>query len=120
MDFKDFYTKEVEFYTKSLQKNIQLYTNRGTPLHRIDLSFSSLGDRYQKLLDENSLLNELGSTYIPPADRAQVIDNTANRTMQNNDEINAVYEENHDDGVQSALILEADEGNETIDESRAD
>jgi hypothetical protein len=63
MDFKDFCSSEVEFFTKSLLKNVTIFTNRGTPLSRIDLSFDSLGDRYSKLLEEGSALNDLSSTY---------------------------------------------------------
>lgn len=101
MDFKHFYTQEIEHISKSLQKNIELFTNRGTPLHKIDLSFETLGDLYQKLINENSVLNEMGSTYAAPRDGTNIIDNTANQSLQKSADVTAVYEETQNDKVEN-------------------
>lgn len=79
MDFRDFCRTEVEFFTKALRKNVPIFTNRGTPLSRIDLGFDSLGERFQSILEDGSALNDLSSTYRGVHPNV-VIDNTAGQS----------------------------------------
>jgi len=81
MDFQEFYTSEIAFYKDVLERNIRLYDQRGQELHDIDLSFNSLSEKYEELLEKRSTIAGLNysnynlSSVTQPFHNASAIDN---------------------------------------------
>ena len=64
MDFKEYYNKQIQFYTNNLKKNILLYNNRGQVLTEINLSFKKLSHGFEQATEEfisASVPNKLSS-----------------------------------------------------------